>query len=569
MPSHGDYETTSEEHIKVADEVLGGVTVIFLCYCLAHIFERLKPKCSLLHYVNETNVAIGVGTIVGIILRTIPDDIEVPFEPEILYYILLPPIIFDAGYSLKKQHFFQNFGSILVFAIFGTFVSAFLIAAILFFLAKAGVIHHLDTEKGFFEALLFGAMISAVDPVSTISIIQSHSGFARDHTLPSIMFGESVLNDAVSIVLFRSLSLYKDENFFTPAHLFGALGIFVLVFTVSMLIGIFFALLISFGFRKADIAHHSLPMVEVVLMVLFLFLSYMLAEAASMSGIVSLFFFGVAVSHYNWSNLSVSAQITTAHGFKALAAIAETSLYAYLGLTLSSGIDKWDASLVACTMGAILIARACAIFPLSLVINSFRHNPFPPKYQAVLWYAGLRGAIAFGLALDFPTDNRPFIVSTTIFVVLFTTVVFGSATSPFLKIMDIDSEAARQEDLVEQALAREVKARQSHRIGRMWQRVLDFEIDYMRPFFGVGAAHSRSSSISLSPRHELDAHISEKAFMSMQMAMNDSVAGDGTADYTPVAAAESSKDNAGMGAPPAPLASSHATDDHMDITQTF
>jgi len=95
---------------------------------------------------------------------------------------------------LKKGNFFQNFGSILVFAIFGTAISAFVMGSGVFLLGQTTLIHPLDAKTSF----AFGSLVSAVDPVATLAIFNA---LDIDPILYMLVFGESILNDAVAIVL--------------------------------------------------------------------------------------------------------------------------------------------------------------------------------------------------------------------------------------------------------------------------------------------------------------------------------------------------------------------------------
>ena len=183
----------SYEHRLIGEELAWGVAMLVACLILSYYVEKNIERYPWLTYMNDTNVAILLGAIGGVLLRILPNDMHLRFEPEILYYVLLPPIIFEAGYSLQKRHFFENFGTILFLAIFGTFVATFVTAFIMYAGALAGIVPHLDTSKGMYDSLLFGALISVVDPVATLAVLNSHSNSVSDPMLPSIMFGESVL----------------------------------------------------------------------------------------------------------------------------------------------------------------------------------------------------------------------------------------------------------------------------------------------------------------------------------------------------------------------------------------
>ena len=129
---------------------------------------------------------------------------ETTFDPELFFNVLLPPIIFHAGYSMKKQFFFRNIGSILTFAFVGTIISTFVVAGIMYGVTL--MFPHLQFFT-FIDTLRFGALISATDPVTILAIF---SDLNVDVNLYALVFGESVMNDAVAIVMTRTIELYEE-----------------------------------------------------------------------------------------------------------------------------------------------------------------------------------------------------------------------------------------------------------------------------------------------------------------------------------------------------------------------
>jgi NhaP-type Na+/H+ or K+/H+ antiporter len=121
------------------------------------------------------------------------------FTPHFFFLLLLPPIVFEGGYNMRRQKFFANFAAISVLGVLGTLVSAAVVGALLYLLARGGVIFELSLV----ECLLFGSLISATDPVAVLAVFQ---GKKVDDDLYSILLGESILNDAVAIVLFETLA---------------------------------------------------------------------------------------------------------------------------------------------------------------------------------------------------------------------------------------------------------------------------------------------------------------------------------------------------------------------------
>jgi NhaP-type Na+/H+ or K+/H+ antiporter len=130
---------------------------------------------------------------------------------------LLPAIIFEAGYTLEKEDFFYNIGSVTLFAFIGTVISTIVVALGIYLLTFTGIF---KLEITLIDCLLFGSLISAVDPVATLAIFNA---LKVNPTLHYLVFGESVVNDAVAITLFTYVftffsyisfhSLLTDYNF--------------------------------------------------------------------------------------------------------------------------------------------------------------------------------------------------------------------------------------------------------------------------------------------------------------------------------------------------------------------
>ena len=138
----------------------------------------------------ESSVAILLGAAFGAVLRAFPEAQAHEwwsFQPEVFSYALLPPIIFEAGYTLKRRLFLANLSPILLFAVLGTVIATFALGGLLIGVSQLGWLQ-VEVTPG--EAMVFGALISAVDPVATLSVLSSAEVNA-DPMLVSILFGES------------------------------------------------------------------------------------------------------------------------------------------------------------------------------------------------------------------------------------------------------------------------------------------------------------------------------------------------------------------------------------------
>ncbi|KAH8068635.1 potassium:proton antiporter [Aureococcus anophagefferens] len=392
-------EQDDGEHEFHALNTLLLVVVLGLCILSAYLIKKYR-----FYFMPESSAALCVGLVVGGIARLITHSDEelnfLSFQPELFFFMLLPPIIFEAGYTLRRKNFFRNLGTITAYAVFGTVVSTFVVGYLTFACGKAGIIDIDGTNP--MEALLFGgALISAVDPVATLSIMGSPE-LNCDPLLYSLVFGESVLNDAVAIVLFRTFyNYYEEGEELDQSKIPVALVEFLGVSLGSVFIGVITGLICSYIFRHTRIRDY--PKYEISLLFLFAYGAYALAESIELSGIMALFFCGIVLAHYNSYNLSKTSQVTAEEIFSALSTVAESFVFMYMGMGFFTGRFKsWDGTFIFLAILFCSFARACNVFPLSFLSNATRSVKIPLRMQLVIWFAGLRGAIAFALSQNMP-----------------------------------------------------------------------------------------------------------------------------------------------------------------------
>lgn len=232
-------------------------------------------------YLPESIAIVFLGGLIGLVLNLMSNQNianwrkEEAFSPTAFFLVLLPPIIFESGYNLHKGNFFQNIGSILVFAILGTTISALVIGAGVYVLGLAKVAYQLS----FVESFAFGSLISAVDPVATVAIFHAMN---VDPVLNMLVFGESILNDAVAIVLTTSI-LESSSPVMTSSETFiTGFNRFCLMFFASAGIGVVFALASALLLKHVDLRKN--PSLEFGIMLVFTYAPYALAEGIHLSG---------------------------------------------------------------------------------------------------------------------------------------------------------------------------------------------------------------------------------------------------------------------------------------------
>nr|XP_013038782.2 sodium/hydrogen exchanger 6 [Anser cygnoides] len=364
---------------------------------------------------------------------------KVTFDPEVFFNILLPPIIFYAGYSLKRRHFFRNLGSILAYAFLGTAISCLMIGSVMYgCVALMKVTGQLGGDFYFTDCLLFGAIVSATDPVTVLAIFHE---LQVDVELYALLFGESVLNDAVAIVLSSSIVAYQpagdNSHTFDVTAMFKSIGIFLGIFSGSFAMGAATGVVTALVTKFTKL--REFPLLETGLFFLMSWSTFLLAEACGFTGVVAVLFCGITQAHYTYNNLSTESQHRTKQLFELLNFLAENFIFSYMGLALFTFQNHvFNPTFVVGAFLAIFLGRAANIYPLSFLLNLGRRNKIGTNLQHMMMFAGLRGAMAFALAIrDTATYARQMMFSTTLLIVFFTVWVFGGGTTAMLSCLNI------------------------------------------------------------------------------------------------------------------------------------
>ncbi|KAM0902410.1 hypothetical protein ACQ4PT_019311 [Festuca glaucescens] len=189
---------------------------------------------------------------------------------------------------------------------------------------------------------------------------------------------------------------------------------------------------------------------ESCLFVLFPYFSYMLAEGLGLSGIVSILFTGIVMKRYTFYNLSEDSQRFTTRFFHLLSSLAEAFIFIYMGFDIAMERQSWShIGFIFFSIVFILVARAANVFSCAYILNLARppHSQIPRQYQVALWYSGLRGAMAFALALqsvhDLPEGHGETIFTATTSIVILTVLLIGGSTGTMLEALQVVGDSNR------------------------------------------------------------------------------------------------------------------------------
>jgi len=455
LEEHHNEEMSAEEEAEEESHIKFGYVVGLLALAGTFIGGFILEEMHIT-WLPEAGVGILLGCLVAYLaIATGNDSISAheKFDFEFFMTWLLPPIIFDAGYNMQVVPFIQNLGPTMFFAFVGTFASTFVVGGIVYAGGQLGVCY----PMGMLACLTFGSLISATDPVTVLAVF-SALGVKVD--LFSMVFGESVLNDAVAIVLSRTLLGFNVPGAEVNAASILAAGVsFCKIFGGSLLIGAVAGFASALVFKTFDMRHHpELLYMQCAVSVAFPYAGYYASEGLELSGIVTILACGMIMDIYTKKNFSEEARELTSKGYHWVAVVAETYVFVYLGMAVFTFpiFQNTTYALVGVALGACFIGRL-HIYVGSYFTNMFRSDttalpPISSEYMFAMWWSGLRGGVAFAIASvsygnnDFPvacgglapedrtrpecltgvTDSLA-ILQTTLMIAVFTIFVFGGA----------------------------------------------------------------------------------------------------------------------------------------------
>jgi CPA1 family monovalent cation:H+ antiporter len=354
-----------------------------------------------------------VGLVVaGFLIALLPDVPEVPLSRELIFNFLLPPLVFEAALQLDWRRFRNELPLTLTLAFLGVGIAAAIVA---------GGMHWL-VGWSWIGAALFGVLIAATDPVSVIAAFREMGCAPR---VSMVVESESLLNDGVAAVGFTLLSAVAagasvDSGSLVPAFLWTLGGGVLIGLAVSS------AILLVVG-RTDD------PLVEITLTTIAAYSSFLLAEQFHASGIISALAAGLVIGNAGNRVFSSEGRERVHWAWEFFAFLANSIVFILIGMNVA------DQPLSALGSGAAVVAvvlvlagRGLSVYPV-VALFQFSRWRSPASFQHVLFWGGLRGALALALALAVPVTvpERTAIILTAFVVVAFSILVQG-LTMPLL-----------------------------------------------------------------------------------------------------------------------------------------
>jgi CPA1 family monovalent cation:H+ antiporter len=401
-------------------ELFLGLVVVVAVVAAAVQFVRLPYTVALV--------------VTGLALAFLPDMPRVELTPSIILTVFLPVLLFYGAYNFNAADLRAVVTSVSLLAIPGVVATAGLV----------GLALYVTTSLSLPEALLFGTIVSATDPVAVLAIF-GELGVPR--RLAAIVTGESLFNDGTALVFFATMvtvvtSHTVDVGLTIEHFLIALLG--------SLALGVAVGVLGSAVLRHIDEA-----LLETTLTLIMAYGGYLAADRLGISGPLETVAAGLVLGVRGLDVMSPTTRLQAGATWEFLDFLANSLLFLLMGLALRPiglltasrlGIGVWLPMLLAIV--AVTIARVAVVGVVQLIVRTIP-RPWPRGWSAVITWSGLRGAVSLAAALSLPATlpQRPLLLTLTFGIVLFTLLAQGLTMEPLLERLGLGSEEVTRHDV--------------------------------------------------------------------------------------------------------------------------
>ena len=394
--------------------------------------------------VRRLRVPYTVALVLVGLAITFQQPLEINVTPELILALLVPPLVFEAAFHINFSELQRSLPAILLLAVPGVIITTLIVGG---FVAWV-------TPLSLPVALVFGALIAATDPVAVVALFRA-IGVPR--RLALLIESESLFNDGTAIVVFNLMLAIALTGKF---DLVIGIADFVRVSAGGMIIGLALGWLIARIIARVDDY-----LIETTLTTVLAFGSYLIAERLHVSGVLAVVAAGLVNGNIGPQGMSPTTRIVLFNFWEYIAFLANSLVFLLIGLQVNipSLLSAWQPILGAIL--AVLGARVVVVYGLGWLTNRF-DEPVPLKWQHVLGWSGLRGAISLALVLTLPATlgtDRELLRLMAFGVVLFTLLVQSTTMGRLVSWLRIVTRSESQVEYeVRHARLTALRAAESH-----------------------------------------------------------------------------------------------------------
>jgi len=327
---------------------------------------------------------------------------------EIILGLMVPPLIFEAAFHLRLTDVKQDIGPIILFAIPGVIITTVLV----------GVVVALGIDVSYATGFVFGALIAATDPVAVVALFRT---LGVPNRLRVLLEGESLLNDGIAIVIFGvALQVAGGQSF----QLINGITNFVIVSGSGLLLGLGLGWLISVIVKQLED-----DLLETALTFILAYGTYFFAENIGVSGVLAVVAAGMYIGNVGLRAMSSNTRIVVENFWGFTAFIANSLVFLLIGLVVDPLLLWQNRWLILLAIFAVLVARGIVIYGFSAIVRNI-----PVRWQFILHWGGLRGAITLALAMSLANDD---LRAMGFGVVIFTLLVQGTTMDPLVRYLKL------------------------------------------------------------------------------------------------------------------------------------